>query len=50
MLIDVVAETMPALAWRGPFIVVASVSPPVTEIPVVEAYGRIDAVVVVAVM
>ncbi len=44
--IDDVAETTPALACRGPFTFVLRVSP-LVEIPVVEAYGRIEAVVVV---
>jgi hypothetical protein len=46
--IEVVAETTPALTWRGPFREVLRVRP-LVEIPVVDAYGKVFAVVVVAV-
>ena len=42
------AVTTPALAWSGPLVEVLSVRPEV-ERPVVEAYGKILAVVEVAV-
>ena len=49
--IEVVAPTRPALAWRGPFNPVASWSPfvPETVRAVVDAYGKVEAVLVVAV-
>ena len=43
------AETIPELAWSGPFVEVFKVKPFV-EIPVVDAYGNVFAVVVVAVI
>lgn len=47
--IDVVAETIPAFACSGPLKDVSRVNLPETDSPVVEAYGNVDAVVVVAV-